>query len=157
MAGYDVRNRIIEIAGTELYCSEYGKPTPQQLDAYAIAAVGKPYAASERIRGNWCGAFAVYCIKMAGLSSCRWGINPTHGFFGICGPVQFRWGTGGIQWGDAAIMYGAYSHHVLVADAVSEYDYLQLIEGNGGEWGGELNKRTTSLGNVCGYYHVLCD
>jgi len=155
---YELRGRILDFARKELAESNGGQPSAAQLDRYAMAAVGKPYAQSGTIQGNWCGAFAVYCMRMAGLQSCHWGINAQTNKFGICGPVQVIWGDRGMmRTGDAAILYGDYSHHVLVEEAVEEYDYLSLVEGNGGAWGGMLNARSTALSNAYCYYRVLCD
>ncbi len=163
-----IRDGICSAAMGEYYESdENGKPSRDQMDAY-FQATGcwRDYASADsHSKGNWCGFFAIYCLRSAGLSSVHWG--PQQGgeqagwdIAGDPGEVQKVWGYDGIQPGDVAIL-DSHSHHIVVTSVDDEY--VDDIEGNGGdpakpwaggEYGGIITTGHRPLSDVKAYFQI---
>jgi hypothetical protein len=138
----DFRDRIIQFAYWELCNQQGGKPTEGQLLKY-LRNSGTGYTSFDQtgadiLRKGWCGIFAVYCIRSAGLP-VYWGINKSFNKWGICGPVEWTSGTDGMTRGDAAIGWGgaghetAGNHHFLIAETndFGEGTEALCLDGNG--------------------------
>jgi hypothetical protein len=173
-----IRDEIIAIASLEIGTPPRS-PSREQLDKY-IQWSGLPYrdwaqasagtkTNPSRIKENWCGLFAVYCLRKAGLTSCYWGINSKVNEYTICGPADtltLVHGTNGIRRGDVAV-YKSMSHHFIVDEVVEEYDFVWSYEGNGdagaGNYGdgsltkGVLNISSKCLSNIQYYFSLNCD
>lgn len=133
-----------------------GKPTPEQLDKYFQAAgLGwKGFKdADKHSQNNWCGFFACYCLKEAGLQGVKWLPG-----LGLGGPVKKVWGHKGIQPGDVAVL-AHNSHHIVVSQVGP--GFIADVEGNGDPpanmkyLGGVITTAQRPLGAITAYYQIL--
>jgi hypothetical protein len=134
-----------------------GKPTPDQLDAYFQASgLFADYASADsHSQKNWCGFFATYCMKSAGLSTPHW--LPGQGIVGNPMEIQKQWGYAGVQPGDVAIL-AHNSHHIVIYEVGP--DYIVDIEGNGDPppdqqyLGGVITTKRRDITAITAYYQI---
>lgn len=65
---------------------------------------------------SWCGIFAIWVWRQAGLTSAQWGYGPTGN------GVKMVNATTGFQVGDIIVIRSGLVHHAIVAEMPSVYD-----------------------------------
>lgn len=73
---------------------------------------------------HWCGVFACYILRQAGLNTVRWTL-----YGGKMKNIQLVWGSSGMQRGDVAIIKSA-DHHFIVTDVNYSTKKMDTVEGN---------------------------
>ncbi len=118
------RERVVEIARDELGNSD---PKPYWRETLGFGWVG-PFPP------HWCGAFALYCLRRAGLTDWKWVVGK--GFL-----YQLR-RTQAPQPGDIGYLDQPFQHHYVVAE-VGEHT-LTSIDGNQGSPGVQERHRAVN-------------
>ena len=130
-----VRDDIVEAANMEIggwSAVEY-HPTVTDMDAYFMQAWGAYASASKSTKSLWCGIFAVYVLRQAGLK-VHWGPMSTKaGGWGIVtdayesSQVRIVNGHSGVQPGDIGYV-SAYNHHFIITAVDELFDYTECID-----------------------------
>jgi hypothetical protein len=166
-----VRDDIVEAANMEIggwSAVEY-HPTVTDMDAYFMQAWGGTYAsASKSTKSLWCGIFAVYVLRQAGVK-VHWGPMSTKaGGWGIVtdayesSQVRIVNGHSGVQPGDIGYV-SAYNHHFIITAVDELFDYTECIDGNAdgvtpaGTLGTIKRRKSRRLSQIEAYYQILVD
>lgn len=123
----DKRAEVLSIAAGELGTKD---PSPYWLDTYGSV----PEHAYQ-----WCGVFALWCLRQAGLTEWKWIAGP--GFLLNHGSDNLR-RTLQPEPGDVAYIDAPFRHHALVQRR--QGDTVYLIQGNCG-WPGHVAESTMSI------------
>lgn len=106
------RLRVLEIAQGEIGKQD---PTKYWEEVLPLSDRGKGF------RGAWCGGFALWCLKQAGLApNLDWAIGR-----GFCYRLR---ATNAPKPGDVAYIDQPYQHHALVVEVMG--DRVHTIDGN---------------------------
>lgn len=104
---------------------ELGEVPTMKAAEYAI----KNLAYGVKVGGqtkHWCGIFAVYVWREAGLTAPRWNLSN-----GQILNAKKIWGHKGIQRGDIAVVK-EHSHHFIIMDVDEESGTVDSVDGNAG-------------------------
>ena len=128
LAALDPRARVVAIAVGELDSDDWQH---YQTEAAPVYPFG--------VRKSWCGIFALWCLRQAGLTEWLW--KDRDGFV-------FRLGwrvTSSPQPGDIGVKHEPYAHHWVVERVDFVAGIIHAIAGNGE--GGEVVRQQYSLGS----------
>jgi hypothetical protein len=95
---------------------------------------------------HWCGIFACYVIRQAGLSAVRWTL-----YGGKMLNIEYRNGNKNMAPGDVAIIVSG-NHHFIVTDIDYSSNSMSTVEGNTS--GQYIRARTRKTSEPYGYYHI---
>lgn len=95
---------------------------------------------------HWCGIFACYVIREAGLSTVRWTL-----YGGKMLNIEYRNGNKNMQPGDVAMIVSG-NHHFIVTDIDYSSGTMHTVEGNTS--GQLIRNRTRKTSEPYGYYHI---
>jgi hypothetical protein len=155
------RRRIVELAQLWAYPGEW-KPTDQDLVDFFKGAGTEAWpsiqAAQEALQHrdtgviangkvkHWCGVFACYVIRAAGLNIPRWTLNG-----GEIKTIALVWGSEGMQPGDVAMIQNG-NHHFIVTDVDYSTKTMHTVEGNTS--GQYIRARTRKTMEPYAYYRI---
>lgn len=94
---------------------------------------------------HWCGIFATWVWKTAGVPDVRWAMPGVKG-----SNVKRVAGSAGISRGDIGVLHGGLVHHFIVADVQGQS--VKTINGNSMYQG--ITIKTNSLSEISYYYTV---
>jgi hypothetical protein len=118
-----------------------------QIPNYRVPQPNKPSGVS------WCGIFATWVLKKAGLTDAQWVVNKGI----VSSKVRLVIQTTGFTVGDVVVFRGAEVHHSIVSEMPAYYcgdDTLQTINGNSGAQSIEMHRKYRAQ-NVAYYYKVI--
>ncbi len=118
-----------------------------QIPTYRVPQPSKPSGVS------WCGIFATWVFKKAGLSDAAWIVG--RGI--VSSRVKLVMSPNGFSEGDVVVLRGDEVHHAIVSEMPSYYcgdDSLQTINGNSGAQSIEVHRKFKAK-NVAYYYKVM--
>lgn len=139
-----------EVRGKILVGSEWKEITNLQgvqIPNYRVPQLSKPSGVS------WCGIFATWVIRKAGLEDTKWVVGK-----GIVGSkVKTVMGNTGFSVGDVVVLSGGEVHHAIVAEMPDDYlgdNSLKTINGNSGAQSIEIHRKFSTK-QVAYYYKIL--
>jgi hypothetical protein len=87
---------------------------------------------------HWCGIFACYVVRQAGITVARWTLNG-----GKIYNLSLNWGNAGMQPGDIAMIVAG-NHHFIVTDVDYGSKTMKTVEGNtSGQYIRSRSRKTT--------------
>ncbi len=95
---------------------------------------------------HWCGVFACYIVRNAGLSTARWTL-----YGGKIKNLALIWGNDGMQPGDVAMIQSG-NHHFIVTDIDYSTNTMHTVEGNTS--GQFIRARTRLTTEPYAYYRI---
>lgn len=118
-----------------------------QVPTYRVPQPSKPSGVS------WCGIFATWVLKKAGLTDAAWVVRK-----GIVGSrVKLVTIPTGFDVGDVVVFRGAEVHHAIVSEMPAYYcgdDSIQTINGNSGPQAIEVHRKYRAK-DIAYYYKVI--
>jgi hypothetical protein len=166
-----VRDDIVYTANIEIggWSSVEYHPTLTDMDTYFMQAMGLPYAkVSKATKSLWCGIFAVYVLRQAGVM-VHWGPMATKaGGWGIVtdayqsAQVSIVNGHSGAQPGDIGYV-SSHNHHFIITAVDEDFNYTECIDGNAegvtpeGTLGTIRRRKSRQLSQIEAYYKILVD
>ncbi|MBI3071307.1 MAG: hypothetical protein HYY84_04185 [Deltaproteobacteria bacterium] len=117
----------------------------KKLPASDLASIQK---VGERVKGaaSWCGIFATWATKAAGVTGVKWGV--TQSGWGPVGFGKSRTDFANLQPGDIVVFKGNAVHHALVESLTA--DSISTIDGNVDKQ--EIKRKTRKRSSLWYYY-----
>lgn len=130
-----------------------GQEPPTIADAQAALDAGGTGVKADGDRKQWCGIFACYVLRQAGLSDATWDLvwDAKEDSLTCSGVHKFRKGHDGMMPGDVALIR-SHNHHFIVTEIDYSKETMRTVEGN--KLGQYIQVCIRRPNEVYGYYRI---